>query len=184
MYKAVIINSDDQHPLPTAKEIKNYLNKTGKLLYGNDKRKSVNTPFQNTIHLVMNAFNEFEEAITGRKRDFFTPSELYVFDDKVNEMHFFLKYAGQIQCHFNLDDAIIDKMHHCTWSHGHLKRHKQSVEQNANSSKFYIEKSIGNTKFHKAFPKFTKASNDYIAKIDDAMKIIEADAISLYKTGW
>ena len=184
MYKAVIMNADNQHPLPTAKEIKTYLRNTSKLLYGNDKRKSINTPYPDIIHLVMNSFPKFEEAITRNKRDYTNTQELYVFDDKVNVTHFFLKYGGTIDCHFSLDDTIIHAMHHCNWSFGHLERHKKSVVQNAESSQFFIDKEIGNAKLHKSFPKFIKATDDYIKKIDAAMKEIEDEAVLLFKSGW
>ena len=70
MYKAVIMRSSYENPAPTSKEIQDYFRKSGKLLYGNDKRKSKNTPFEGTIHLVMHAFNEFEELIIGKKTDY------------------------------------------------------------------------------------------------------------------
>ena len=184
MHKAVIINSDYQNHAPTAKEMQAYLNKTGKLLYGNDKRKSANTPYQQTIHLVTSAFGSFEEVITGAKRDYQTVRNLYVLDDKVNEMHFFLKYAGNVQCHFKLNDQIIDEMHHCSWSLGHLKRHKQSVENDASSRHFFIEKNIGNKKLHNAFPAFVKATESYVLKIDNAIQEIEDKATALFTSGW
>ena len=184
MYKAVIMNADNQHPLPTAKEIQAYLRKTSKLLYGNDKRKSINTPYPDIIHLVMYSFSTFQEAITKNERDYQDRKELYIFDDKVNVMQFFLKYGGSIDCHFSLDDAIIHSMNHCSWSFGHLERYKKSVVQNAESSQFFIDKQIGNAKLHKSFPKFIKATDDYIKKIDAAMKEIEDEAVLLFKSGW
>jgi hypothetical protein len=184
MHKAVIINSDYQNPAPTAKEIQAYLHKSSKLLYGNDKRKSINTPYKENIHLVMHSFYQFEEALTGRTRDFGTTRTLYIFDDKVNETHFFLKYVGQIQTHFKLNDPIITEMNKCSWDYGHLYRYKQSLEHDFRFIDFLKEKNIGNAKLHKAFPKFTTATNEYINKIDIAMKEIEDKAVALFKSGW
>ena len=184
MHKAVIINSDFENKAPSAKEIQTYLNKTGKLLYGNDKRKSANTPYTDTIHLVMSSFSEFEEALTGKVKGYGTTQTLYVFDDKVNETHFFLKYVEQIQCHFKLDASIIDSMWKAKWNSGHLKNLKKSLEKNADFGDFMIKKNIGSAKLHKSLPKFAKATNDYIAKIDSEITAIEENAVSLFTSGW
>ncbi len=184
MHKAVIINSNYQNPAPSAKEIQASLNKSGKLLYGNDKRKSINTPYKDTIHLVMHSFNQFEEVITGSARNYQTTRTLYIFDDKANESFFFLKYVNQIQTHFKLDDLIINDMYKCSWDYDHLKRFKNSLEQETKFIDFMKEKNIGNTKLHKAFPKFATATTDYIKKIDVAMKEIENKAVALFKSGW
>ena len=100
MYKAVIMRSNYENPAPTSKEIQDYFRKSGKLLYGNDKRKSKNTPFEGTIHLVMHAFNEFEEVVIGKKTDYSQTNTLYIFDDQINQMHFHLIYAQQAQNYF------------------------------------------------------------------------------------
>jgi ribosome recycling factor len=43
---------------------------------------------------------------------------------------------------------------------------------------------IGTAKLHKSFQKFIKATDDYITKIDAAMKEIEDEAVLLFKSGW
>lgn len=184
MYKAVIMRSSFENPAPTSKEIQGYFNKSGKLLYGNDKRKSKNTPFEGTIHLVMHAFNEFEEVITGKKREFGDTPNLYVFDDQINQLHFHLIYAQQAQNYFLLDDAIITEMYKLSWNVGHLKRYKRDLQGNENFNQFMIEKNIGNTKLYKSFPKFSKATDIYISQIDITIEEFESRALSLFKSGW
>ncbi len=184
MYKAVILRSNFENPAPTSKEIQDYFKKAGKLLYGNDKRKSKNTPFEGTIHLVMHAFSEFKEIITGKKFDFSESHNLYVFDDQINQMHFHLIYAQQAQNYFLLDDAIITEMHKISWNVGHLKRFKQDLQHNEDFNNFMIEKGIGNAKLYKSFPKFLKATDTYISQIDITIKEYESRAIELFKSGW
>jgi hypothetical protein len=184
MHKAVILKTDFASEAPTAKEIEAYLRKSAKLLYGNDKRKSVNTPYKNNIHLVHHAFNDFKEVITGKKHEFQTSHTLYVFDDQINDSFFFLKYSGMNTCHFKLNDAIISEMSHTSWSHGHLIRYKRELEHAANFNQFMIEKNIVSKKFQKYPPKFSKATDEYIEKIDVEIKALEAKAIALFKSGW
>ncbi len=184
MYKAAILKSDFKNPAPTAKEIQDYLKKAGKLVYGNDKRKSKNTPFTDSIHSVMYAFDAFHNLITGEERQYHSSYTLYVFDANVNEMYFFLKYAERVVTHFLLTDAIIDDMHHCNWSYGHLTRYKNDLKNNAGFSNFMIEKGIGNANLYKAASKFSAATNAYITKIDDAIRDLEESAIALFKSGW
>jgi hypothetical protein len=184
MYKAVIIRSNYEEPAPTYKEIQAYFRKSGKLLYGNDKRKSKNTPFEGTIHSVMHAFNEFEETITGKRNDHSERYTLYIFDDQINEIHFQLKYAQKAQNYFLLDDAIITEMHKLSWNVSHLKRYKERLQNSEGFTKFMIEKDIGNAKLYKSFPKFSKATDAYISQIDITIKEFESRALSLFKSGW
>jgi hypothetical protein len=184
MYKAVIMRSSFENPAPTSKEIQGYFNKSGKLLYGNDKRKSKNTPFEGTIHLVMHAFNEFEDLIIGKKREFGDAHNLYIFDDQINQLHFHLIYAQQAQNYFLLDDAIITEMYKLSWNVGHLKRYKRDLQDNENFNQFMIEKDIGNAKLYKSFPKFSKATDIYISQIDITIEEFETRALSLFKSGW
>ncbi len=184
MYKAVIMRSNYENPAPTSKEIQAYFRKSGKLLYGNDKRKSKNTPFEGTIHLVMHAFNEFEEVVNGKKTDYSQTNSLYIFDDQINQMHFHLIFAQQAQNYFVLDDAIITEMYKLSWNVGHLKRFKKDLQHSEDFNKFMIEKDIGNAKLYKAFPKFSKATDMYISQIDIAINEYESRAVSLFKSSW
>lgn len=184
MHKAVIMRSSYENPAPTSKEIQDYFNKSGKLLYGNDKRKSKNTPFEGSIHLVMHAFNEFEEVITGKKKGFGETHTLYIFDDQINQLHFHLIYAQHAQNYFVLDDSIITEMYKLSWNVGHLKRYKKDLQNSENFNQFMIEKDIGNAKLYKSFPKFLKATDTYIIQIDITIKDYESRAIELFKSGW
>lgn len=184
MYKAVILRSNFENPAPTSKEIQDYFKKSGKLLYGNDKRKSKNTPFEGTIHLVKHAFNEFQEVITGKKYDYGETHNLYVFDDQINQMHFHLIYAQQAQNYFVLDDAIIAEMYKLSWNVSHLKRYKIGLQGSVNFTNFMIEKDIGSAKLYKSFPKYSKAIDAYISQIDLTINEFESRAVSLFKSGW
>ena len=184
MHKALIINSDFENPAPTAKEMQLFLNKSGKLIYSEDKRRSKNTPYQKTIDLVLYAFRDFEETITGNERAYCLHRNLYIFDGDVNEMLFYLKFSGMVQCHFVLNDSIIEDMHKASWDYGHLNRFKESLEGDVHFNQFMIEKNIGDNSLYEAFYKFSKATDEYILEVNNSIKKVEEKAIALFKSGW
>ena len=182
MYRAAFLSGDYSNPVPTAKELKAYFGSSAKLLYGNDQRKSKNTPFTDKLHLIGHSFSTFQHLIKPDKR--FQPSELYIFDDRINSTHFFIKYASYALCHFDLDEQIIDEMHKTSWDYGHLTRYQKSLQSDLSSLQFFITKQIGDNKFHNTFPAYITSSNKFILKIENEIKKLESKANLLFKSGW
>jgi len=183
MYKAAMLFIPYPSSPPTAKEVQSYLKRSGTLLYGGNKRRTALTPIQAQIDTVYHAFRAFETAITGSQKGNLDSHDLYVFDEQVNDVHFLLKYGGQMGCYFRLDDHIINSMGHYSWSHWRLKQLKKSIQDNARYDHL-IKDEIGDRKFHRSFPKFARASTDFVLKVDEAIKVVERDATSLFKSGW
>lgn len=186
MYKAAIMYTPYPNSPPTAKEVQNYLKGSGTLLYGGNKRKSALTPNQSLMDKVYVAFQRFEHVITGTTGNPQSPLDsydLYVFDLQVDDVHFLLKYGGQVQCYFKLNEQIISSMEHHRWSHWRLEQLKKSVQSNARHDQFIAE-NVGDAKFHRSIPKFARASTDFILKVESAMTRIELEAVSLFKSGW
>jgi hypothetical protein len=178
MYKAVMLSE----VFPTAQELKDYLGNSSKLLYGNDKRKSKNTPFADRLHLVSHCYNTFSECITKSDEDAHTM--LYIFDDKINDIHFLLKYTPQITARFLLDESIIDDMHKITWHYDSLKRYAGSITHDADKLDFFITNKIGDDKFHKTIPSYKKAVDKFKSQIEKEMSKLEKKAHSLFQSGW
>ena len=184
MYKAIITLTDISQPEPTAKELKEYLKGAGKLLYGNDKRKSNSFELNEKIHLVMYSYDTFEVSITKKERQWGANKTLYVFDDKVNSTHLFLKYGGIISHHFSLDNKIIDEMHKCAWSHGHLTRYQKGLYSELNDFDFLIQKNIGTKKLQLKRNKLANCIDDINSQIIHSINLIEDRAKSLFTSGW
>ena len=182
MYKAAFLTYDFNKPAPMAKELKAYLRGSAKLLYGNDQRKSKNTPYTDKIHLIGHSFSTFKHLFTPENS--YQQSMLYVFDDRINSTHFFLKYTLQALCHFDLDEQVIDEMHKTSWDYGHLTRYQQSVQKDLDFLDFFITNQIGDNKFHKTFPAHVKSSQKFILKIDNEIEKLETKAKLLFKSGW
>ena len=182
MYKAVFLANDFQAQAPTAKELKEFLAGSGKLLFGNDQRKSKNTPFADRLHLVTNCLHSFSHLFNSDSHH--VTSTLYIFDDKINETHFLLKYSSQVITHFLLDEHVIDDMHHITWSHSSLKTHLNSVRHDMDKLDFFVKKGIGDVKFHKSFPAYIKATNTFLTGIENEMKKLENNALHLLQSHW
>jgi hypothetical protein len=182
MYKAAFLSSDFDNPALTAKELKAYLRGSAKLLIGNDQRKSKNTPYPDKIHLVGHSFSTFRHLF--KTNDRFQSSTLYVFDDRINSTHFFLKYTSRAVCHFDLDEQVIDQMNKISWDYGHLTRYRQSLQSDLDSLDFFITKQIGDSKFHKTFPAHVTSSQKFILKIDNEIEKLETKAKLLFKSGW
>ena len=184
MHKALIISTKFHESAPTAKEMQLFLNKSGKLLYSKDKRKSINTPYPGSIDNVLIAFEEFKKVITGDESDFMVYENLYIFDGEANEMLFYLKYSGMISCHFVLSDSIINDMIKARWNYGHLNRFKKSLQDNVYFNEFMVKKGIGEDSLHDALDKFSRATDDYILEVNRSIKKVEEKAIALFKSGW
>ena len=181
-HRAAILSYDFNNPAPTASELKTYLGTSSKLLFGNDKRKSKNTPYVNRHHLITHSFNSFKHLYSPK--DNYQYQMLYIFDDKVNSTHFFLKYASQVLAHFELDDKIIDEMHKVEWDYSHLQRYKGYVESTLDSLDFFVEKDIGGKSFHNAFPAHVNSTQKFISKIDKELEKLEKKANQLFQCGW
>lgn len=182
MYRAAFLSYDYNNPAPTAKELKAYLRGSSKLLYGNDQRKSKNTPFVDKLHLIGHSFSTFQRVFTPENR--YQQTMLYIFDDRINSTHFFLKYTSQSLCHFSLDEQVIDEMDKASWDYGHLTRYRESVLRDLNNLDFFITKKIGDTRFHKTFPTHVKSSQKFILKIENEIEKLEKKAKLLFKSGW
>jgi hypothetical protein len=182
MYRAAFLSGDYSNPVPTAKELKAYLGSSAKLLYGNDQRKSKNTPYTNKLHLIGHSFSSFKHLFKPNEN--YQPSLLYVFDDRINSTHFYLKYASLTLCHFIIDEQIIDEMNKTSWDYGHLTRYRDSVQSDLDSLNFFITKKVGDNKFHNTFPAHIASSQKFILKIENEIKKLESKANLLFKSGW
>ena len=58
-HKAAFLSFDVNFDYPTSKELKLFLGKSAKLLYGNDKRITKDTPYRDKLHLITHAFAPF-----------------------------------------------------------------------------------------------------------------------------
>ncbi len=182
MYKAAFLTYDFVQGPPTAKEIKTYLGKSAKLLYGNDQRKSKNTPYPDKLHTIEHAFSHFKSIFTDKKP--YVPTELYIFDEKINSTYFFLKYASQLIVHFKFDEKTIDEMHTLSWNHTHLVSYFKSIDKNIGSLKFFTDKNIGDPKFHKAFPSFAEKFDIIKSHTQKEIDKLEKKANLLFCSGW
>jgi hypothetical protein len=182
MYKAVFLTYNLMQGAPTANEIKTYLGKSAKLLYGNDQRKSKNTPYPDKLHLIESAFHQFRDIFSSGKT--FIHRELYIFDEQINETHFFIKYAPQVLAHFEFDDKTIDEMKKIAWNHNHLVSYFRSLDNNVGSLDFFIQKNIGDPNFHKLFPSFVKKFDTVKSHTAKEIKKLEKKADLLFRGGW
>lgn len=183
MYRAVILRNDySEGPAPSAKEMQDYVKKSTRLLYADDKRKSKSTPMRDKIHLVDYALSTFRNLLDGER---FESTALYVFDERVNSTHFLMKYSAIHVCSFKLDEQILDHMWNVAWNYGHLCRFKKSCEGDIGQTEFFAEKNVGSKRFHaKAVPPFIKRTKEFIGEIDKEIAALEDEAISLFKSGW
>lgn len=182
--KCAIFEYDYQNPAPSYKDLDINLGKTGKVLYGGGKRKSKNVPHLDKLHTVSCAFDKFSQLLFPRLKGSHHYFELYLFDKDANETMLYLKYPSQIITHFIIDDALIDTMHHLDWSFDHLSRYVRELESTANSLNFFTEKEIGDSKFQKHFPAFTKATDKLVDETIKASQRITDNAELIFKSGW
>ena len=183
MYRAVILRYGfGEAQAPSAKEMQDFLKKSSRLLYAEDKRKSKSTPLPDKIHLVDSAFSTFRNLLGGERIGL---TALYVFDDRVNSSHFLLKYSPIHLCSFRLDEQVLDHMSNVAWNYEHLCRFKKSCEGDINQTEFFADKNVGSKRFHaKAVPPFIKRTRAFIGEIDKEIAALEREAISLFKSGW
>lgn len=179
--KCAIFENNPNKDKPEYKELDNYLGKKSKVLYGGGKRKSKTVPYIDKLHLVESAFNTFEKTSFGNHS---YTRELYLFDSEANATALTLKFADNLLTHFVIDDGLIDDLYHLSWSHSHLISYKRSLQNDVNKLNFFDEKNIGNKKFFKEFPNYTKSVNKFIITIDDAISEIESKASIILKSGW
>ena len=181
MYKAAFLIIDFLQPEPTAKEIKSYLHNSSKLLYGNDQRKSKNTPYVDKLEIIENCFSKFKHIFSSQQH---THQMLYIFDSEINETHFFLKYAPQVLAHFELDEKIIDEIIKITKDYGQLNSYIYRLQKELQSLDGFVEKNIGSYSFHKSFPAYVNASEKFIMQIDKDVKRLEKKASQIFQSGW
>lgn len=180
-YRAALLSYDVHFPFPTSKELKSFLGKSAKLLYGNDKRITKNTPYRDKHHLITNAFQTFQHLFfSGSPRLF----KLYIFNNKIYSSHFQLKYSPIVITLFELDDTIVDDLHKITWDFGHLARHKKQLGTGIDSLNFFIEREVGSKNFHGAFPIYQNQTMEFIQLIDNELKQLENKAYSIFNSGW
>ena len=184
MFNAVILFCDRKNPAPTSKEIKDYLQKSSKLIYGNDQRKSKSFSLLPKIDNVLYAFRIFKDFIFegSNTREFFY--ELYVFDEMANSSHFALKYAHYSPLFFKLDELIINEMYSILWSYNSLKDARKVVNSALYFQVWAIENNVGSVRFHKSFPTFAKAAERQIKRFDAEMQDQASKAVALFKSGW
>jgi hypothetical protein len=180
-YKAALLSFDVNFDYPTSKELKLFLGKSAKLLYGNDKRITKNTPYRDKLHFVTNAFRTFQHLFFPDSLRLF---KLYIFNDKIYSSHFLLKYSPIVITLFELDDTIVEDLHKVEWDYGHLTRHKKQVRIGIDGLDFFIERGVGSKGFHDAFPSHTASTNEFIQLIDNELKQLEHKAYSIFNSGW
>ena len=182
MYRAAFLTDDFDNPAPNPKELKYYLGKSAKLLHASDQRKTKNTPYADQLHLIIHSFSCFGHLFFPR--DGAKSTKLYIFDEKINETHFFLKYATQVVTHFSLDERIIDEMYTVGWGYGHLKRYLRSLESELRTLDFFIKNNIGESQFHKSFPQYVSSSKQFMLGIEKEIQNYEDRANKLFRSGW
>jgi len=180
-YKAALISYDVHFPFPTSKELKLFLGKSAKLLYGNDKRITKNTPYRDKNQLITNAFQTFQHLLFPGRPGLF---KLYIFNNEIYSSHFLLKYSPIVITLFELDDTIVEDLHKIDWDYGHLTRHKKQVQIGIDGLDFFIERGVGSKGFHDAFPSHTASTNEFIQLIDNELKQLEHKAYSIFNSGW
>ncbi len=182
MYKAVFLQYDYNENPATAKELKDYLKNSSKLLYGNDRKKTNNTPYKDKLHLIEHAFARFEELLTGDK--FSKKQLLYIFDEKINEMHFFLKYTSHVVSHFILNEKIIDEMRKIESDYVNLNNYSKHLKDEIRLGNFFVNENIGERKFHRSIESHLKSVENFSIKLDAQIKLVENKAILIFKGGW
>jgi hypothetical protein len=179
--KCAIFENTSNKDKPTYKEIDEYLGKGSKVIYGGGKRKNKNIPYADKLYLIENAFSNFEKVLVNNHS---YTRELYLFESEANATALTLKFADNLTTHFVVDDILIDELSHLTWTHGHLVRFKREIESTIKSLDFFVEKDIGDAKFYKSFPAYTKANDKLVIEITNAIKRIEDNATLILKSGW
>jgi hypothetical protein len=182
--KCAFIKTDWNNPAPNYKDIDLNFGKSGRVLYGGDKRKSKNTPYLDKLHTISHGFQGFVKILfPNTKNDFRDQFELYLFDKDAHETMLYLKYPQTIT-HFIVDDNLIDYIHHLNWSYQHLVRYMRDLEGTTNSLNFFNEKSISDSKFERAFPAYVKANDKLKEAVISASQRIAEQAELIFKSGW
>ena len=182
--KCAFIKYDWNIPAPNYKDIDLNFGKSGRVLYGGDKRKSKNTPYLDKLHTIRHGFQNFVKILFPHtKNDNYSHFELYLFDKDAHETMLYLKYPQTIT-HFIIDENLIDHIHHLNWSYHHLVRYMRDLEGTTNSLNFFNEKSISDSKFERAFPAYVKANAKLKDAVTSASQRIAEQAELIFKSGW
>lgn len=182
--KCAFIKYDFDTPAPNYKDIDFNFGKSGKVLYGGDKRKSKSTPYLDKLHLIGHGFQNFAKILFPHiNNDHYSQFELYLFDKDAHETMLYLKYPQTIT-HFIVDDNLIEHIHKLDWSFQHLVSYMCDLEATTNSLNFFNEKSISDSKFERAFPAYIKANDKLKEATASASQRIVKQAELIFKSGW
>jgi hypothetical protein len=181
-HRAAILSYSYSKQAPTAKELAAFLGKSSKLLYGNDKRVTKNTPYTDKIHLIDVSFREFRHLFTASES--IQNYKLYIFDHRIRSSHFLLRYGQDCFAQFELDNSIIDEMYHLQWAYSHLKSHRKSLITLRNSLDFYTENNVGDKSFQEKFDLHRNAIDSLVDDTNKALKVCESRSFDLFQSRW
>jgi len=182
-FKCAIFKSVD-FKMPTFSEIDASQPKNAKVIYGGGKRRTKKIPFLNELHLVTGPFYELRNHIAPNIDFHMESTELFIFQDEVNELFLKIRYTNEIVAMFELDSKIIDEMHHYSWSLNRIEELIRSIKYDNKTSDFFIEKNIGDKFLHKSFDSYVKNNNKTIADLEKSKQKIIKNAVALFNSGW
>lgn len=170
--------------MPKYSDIDKVQTKGAKVVFGGGKRKTKNTPYIEKIHLVEHSFNKFMSYIFLESSEWRQSTELFLFEDEANELFLRLRYSKEIISTFEIDEALIEEMHHYSWSYSWIEGQLQSLNRDIETYKFFEEKNIGDDKLHKKIPAHIKNIEKMILDFEGAGERIIKKAKILFTSGW
>lgn len=174
----------ERKSMPTYADIDKAQPKGAKVIYGGGKRKTKSIPYIDKHHIIEHAFRKFESHITSEDEDVFYTRELFIFQSGANAMLLKLRYANEMIAVFEIDEKIIDEMHHAKWSYDWIERQIKSLNGAIGNCKFFVEKKIGDSGLYKKFPAHVKSIQKMIADYEKAEKLIIKKGKELFTSGW
>lgn len=175
----------NNHSIPTYSEIDEAQPKGAKVIYGGGKRKTKNILYIDKLHLIENSFRNFYEHIVSNSKDsIYERRELFLFQDKANELMLKLRYANEIIAVFEIDAKIIEEINYYSWSFDWIARQAKSMEGDIGNFDFFIEKNIGDKELYKSFPSHIKSTKKMIEKFEKSKQKIIKQAKARFTSGW
>jgi len=175
----------NNHSIPTYSEIDEAQPKGAKVIYGGGKRKTKNIPYIDKLHLIESSFRNFIEHIVPNSKDsIYERRELFLFQDKANELMLKLRYANEIVAVFEIDEKIIEDIYHYSWAFDWIERQIKSMESDVGTFDFFIEKNVGDKELYKSFPTHIKSTKKMIANFEKSKQKIIKKAKARFTSGW
>jgi hypothetical protein len=171
--------------IPTFTDIDAAQPKGAKVIYGGGKRKTKTIPYIDKLHLVERSFYTFAKNIVPNNPSIGnTQTELFLFQDKANELMLKLRYANEIIAVFEIDEKIIEEIYHYSWAFEWIERQIKSMESDVGTFDFFIEKNVGDKELYKSFPSHVKSTEKMIKKFDKSKQKIIKQAKARFTSGW